>query len=283
MKIYFLFSLLLGIITSSACASSATTVATVTATISSRPTKQILPTIPSKSTPEPYVIVDVMMNVRNGPGTEFDVIGQIESQKKYLVIGKHVDWWFVNLGNNQSGWVYAPGNVTRFFGNADNVPDIASPPTPTPEIISACTPADKTETQSEGLKKARNAFTTFFELLNQREYEQAAALYGGDYQGLRDSNPLLDPQDHGALLTNGCEINGLQCLRVKRIVDERAVSSEEYHFTVEFLNPDGSLFVRGPCCGGNATDFPPESQFAYTVIRNCAGEFLVLELPVYVP
>jgi hypothetical protein len=224
-----------------------------------------------------------MMNVRNGPGTEFDVIGQIESEKKYLVIGKHVDWWLVDLGDNQSGWVYAPGNVTRFFGNVDTVPDIAPPPTPTPEILAACTPADRTETSSEGLEKARNALISFFQLLNQREYEKAAALYGGDYQGLRDSNPLLDPQDYATLLKNGCEINGLQCLRVKRIVDKGVASLEEYHFTVEFVNEDGSLFVRGPCCGGNATDFPPESQFDYRVIRDCAGKFLVLELPIYVP
>ena len=210
-------------------------------------------------------------------------MGQVESQKKYPVIGKHVDWWLIDLGNQRSGWVYAPGNVTRFFGSAEAVPDIASPPTPTPKVISACTPADGTETSSEGLEKARKALTAFFELLNQREYEEAAALYGGDYQGLRDSNPLLDPQDHVALLTNGCEINGLQCLQVKRIVDENVVSSAEYHFTVEFINQDGSLFVRGPCCGENATDFPPESQFAFTVIRNCAGKFLVRELPVYVP
>jgi hypothetical protein len=228
-------------------------------------------------------MVDVMMIVRNGPGTEFNVIGQIESQKKYSVIGKHVDWWLVDLGNNQSGWVYAPVNVTRFFGNANAVPDLESPPTPTPEIISACTPADKTKTQSEGLKKARNTLITFFELLNEREYEKAAVLYGGDYQGLRDNNPIIDPQDHPALLKNGCEINGLQCLRAKRIVSEQAISSAEYHFTVEFVNQDDSLFVRDQCCGGNATDFPAESQFAYTVITNCEGNFLVLELPIFVP
>ena len=283
MRKYFLFSLLLGITALSACASRAATAATATATTSSPPTKRISPTLTPEPTPAPYVIVEVMMNVRNGPGTEFNVIGQIESQKKYLVIGKHVDWWLVDLGDNQSGWVYAPGNVTRFVGNADTVPDIASPPTPTPEIISACTPAGKTEISSEGLEKARNALTAFFELLDQREYKQAAPLYGGDFQGLRDSNPLLDPQDHVALLTNGCKINGLQCLRIQRIVNEKVFSPTEYHFTVEFMNQDGSLFVREPCCGGNATDFPPESQFAYTVIRNCAGEFLVLELPVYVP
>jgi len=223
------------------------------------------------------------MNVRNGPGVEFDVIGEIEPQKKYPVIGKHVDWWLVDIGNNQSGWLYAPVNETRFFGDANAVPDLASPSTPTSEIIAACTPANTTETPSEGLEKARNVLTSFFELLNQREYERAAVLYGGDYQGLREWNPLLDPQAHAALLQNACEINGLQCLQVKRFVDETVVSLAEYHFTVEFMNQDGSLFVRGPCCGGNATDFPPESQFGYTVIRNCAGEFLVVELPVYVP
>jgi uncharacterized protein YgiM (DUF1202 family) len=231
----------------------------------------------------PYVIVDTPMYVRNGPSMEFNVIGEIESQKKYLVLGKYVDWWLVDLGDHQSGWVYALAAETRFFGNANAVPTMASPPMPTSEVIPACTPANKTETSSEGLEKARNALSTFFELLNHHEYEEAVALYGGDYQGLRDWNPLLDPQDYVALLTNGCEINGLQCLRVKRIVDEKIVSLAEYEFTVEFMNQDGSLFVRGPCCGGNATDFPPESQFAYTVIRNCAGEFLVRELPAYVP
>ena len=234
-------------------------------------------------TSESYVTVDVPMYVRNGPGMEFNVIGEIESQKKYLVIGKHVGWWLVDLGNHQFGWVYALADETRFFGNANAVDDLASPPTPTPEMIPAYTPANTDETPSEGLEKARNALLSFFDLLNHREYKKAAALYGGDYQGLRDWNPLLDPQDHAALLKNGCEINGLQCLQVKRIADEKVVSPAEYHFTVEFLNRDGSLFVRGPCCGGNATDFPPESQFAYTVIRNCAGEFLSVQLPVYVP
>jgi hypothetical protein len=283
MKKYFLFSLLLGIIASSACASHTTTLATATATISSPPTKYISPTFTPEPTPEAYVIVDVMMNIRNGPGTEFDVIGQIESQKKYPVIGKHIDWWLVDAGNRESGWVYAPVNETRFFGNANAVPERTSPPTPTLEIIPVCTPASKSETSSEELEKARNALTSFFELLNQHEYEEAAALYGGDYQGLQEWNPLLNPKDHPALLQNACEINGLQCLRVKRIVDEKLITLAEYHFTVEFTNQDGSLFVRGPCCGGNATDFPPESQFAYTVIKDCAGKFLVNDLPPYVP
>ena len=283
MKKCFLLILLVVATTVSACDTRSPIRWTATAPTSSPPTKPSIPTLTPESTSELYAIVDVPMYVRNGPGFEFNVIGEIESQKKYLVIGKHVDWWLVDLGNHQSGWINALADEISLFGNADAVADLVSPPTPTSEIIPACTPANKTETSSEGLEKARNALTTFFEVLNQREYEKAIALYGGDYQGLRDSNPFVDPTDYATLLAHGCEMNGLQCLKVKRIVNEKAVSPAEYHFTVEFMNQDGSLFVRGPCCGGNATDFPPESQFAYTVIRNCAGEFLVLELPAYVP
>ena len=278
-----LFSFLVGTIALSACAPRTVTSSTATATTSRPAATQVPLTVTPKPTLAPYVIVEIAMYVRNGPGVEFNVIGELETQKQYPVIGKHVDWWLVDLGDNRSGWVYAPVNETRFFGDANAVPELASPPTPAPEIVAACTPTNQTETPSEGLEKARDALTSFFNLLRQREYERATALYRGDYQGLRDSNPLVDPQDYATLLKYGCEINGLQCLQVKRIVDETVVSMAEYRFMVEFMNQDGSLFVRGPCCGGNATDFPPESQFAYTVIRNCDEEFLVVELPVYVP
>lgn len=283
MRECFLFGLLVGAITLSACAPLTSNDWTPNATALSPSATQITLALTPEPVSEPYIIVDITMNVRNGPGTEFDVIGQIPPQKKYPVIGKNVDWWLVDLGNNQSGWVYAPINETRFVGNAKAVSDVASPPTPTPIIIPACTPANTTETPSEGMEKARNTLVSFFELLNHRGYKKAAALYGGEYRILRDWNPLLDPHNHAALLANGCEINGLQCLRIKHIVDERVVSLAEYHFTVEFMNKDGSLFVRGPCCGANATDMPPQSQFGYTVVRDCTGKFLVLDLPVYVP
>ena len=283
MRKYFLLNLLVVAMTVSACATRIPVGGPATATAAPSSTKPGIPTQTLEPASPPYVIVDVTTYVRNGPGMEFNVIAEIESSQKYSVIGRHVDWWLVDLGDRQSGWVFAPGSETRFFGDANAVPNLGSPATPTSEIIPACTPAGNTEASSQGMENARHALLNFFELLLQREYEKAAALYGGEYQGLRDNNPLVDPLDYPALLANGCEINGLQCLQLQRIVDEKAVSPAEYHFTVEFVNPDGSLFVRGPCCGGNATDFPPESQFAYTVIRNCAGEFLVLELPVYVP
>ena len=177
MRKYVLLSLLVVTVALSACASAESTSWTATATTSRPLATQVPLTFTPVPTPESYVIVDVVMNVRNGPGTEFDVIGQIESQKKYSVIGKHVDWWLVDLANNQSGWVYAPVNVTRFVGNAEAVPDIVSPSTPTPIVIAACTPANSIDTPSAGMEQARSTLVSFFELLNHREYEKAAGLY----------------------------------------------------------------------------------------------------------
>jgi hypothetical protein len=89
----------------------------------------------------------------------------------------------------------------------------------------------------------------FFDLLNARQYQAAADLYAGDYEVLRDNNPLVGPDDHAALLRNACEINGYQCLKLLRVVSEEQSSPAESHFVVEFINPDGSTFVRGQCCG----------------------------------
>ena len=254
-----------------------------TATLPPPTTSDTTPSLTLKPASSPFLTVSETMIVRKGPGTEFDVLGQIPPNERFAVIGKNVDWWLIDLGNNQVGWVYGPVNIVNFVGN-QGVPDVTSPPTPTPEITPTCVPlTQQAEDATKALKQARKALITFFEFLHNGQYEEAAKLYAGGYEVLRDWNPLLDPKDHAALLRNGCIYNGLKCLRVKNIVEEKQVSPVEYHFIVEFMNSDGSLFVRGPCCGANATDMPPQSQFAFIVIRDCEGEFVIPCLPVYVP
>ena len=130
--------------------------------------------------------------------------------------------------------------------------------------------------------EAHDVLMDFFMLLNTGKYAEAESLYGGTYEGLQDNNPGVDSSDHVKLLANACEINGHQCLTV-RSASFKELQGDTYIFQVEFNNPDGSLFVRGPCCGGNETDFPPESQFEYRVTRNAIGKFLVMDLPPYVP
>jgi hypothetical protein len=130
---------------------------------------------------------------------------------------------------------------------------------------------------------AAEAIRKFFLYLNEGEYSEASKLYGGSYEVLRDNNPTLSPDDYQGLLRNACEINGFQCLLVNEILDLERASSMEFLVTLNFLTEDGALFERGPCCGASAKEEPPQSEFQFRVSLNEAGEYHVLDLPVYVP
>lgn len=129
---------------------------------------------------------------------------------------------------------------------------------------------------------ARQALTGFFEALSQGRYSDAADLYGGSYEVLEGYNPEVNPDDHAALWQNGCQVNGLQCLAVRSAHFNEKTAGGEYIFTVEFSTSDNRLFERGACCGEDAAT-PPQSQFEYRVVQSGDGQFLVLDLPVYVP
>jgi hypothetical protein len=150
----------------------------------------------------------------------------------------------------------------------------------------SCTATTPTPTATETLsddQRALHVLVAFLESLHVGKYEEAARLSGGTYEAMIDHNPSIDPNDHVALLRNACTINGTECLEMKNAGLDRAISPTEFVFKVDFLNADGSLFVRGPCCGGSETDFPPESVFLYKVVKTSDGRFLVMDMPPYVP
>jgi len=140
--------------------------------------------------------------------------------------------------------------------------------------------ADQAATATADLQRARKALVTYFSLLHAGRYADAINYYGGAYDVLSSNNPEIDPNDHVALIRYGCIL--LMCLEVRTIVQAEIASPTEFKFVVEFSRDDGSLFVRGPCCGASETDMPPQSQFTYLVIK-VDDRFLVLGLPVYVP
>ncbi len=141
----------------------------------------------------------------------------------------------------------------------------------------------RTTPSPQEMQLARQALLAYFEALNAGRYQEAAALYGGDYQVLRDMNLSLDPNDYPALFRNACTINGFVCdLKVKNFVWETQLSVTDFRFTLELQNPDGSLFSLGPCCGASPDEFPPLTQFDFWV-KKVDGKFLVLDLPIYVP
>ena len=153
-------------------------------------------------------------------------------------------------------------------------------------LASACTVAQPASSPSPSIadeQNAQQAFSTFFELLYEGCYSQAAILYGGSYDSMRDNNPSLPSTDFAALMRNACEVNGVHCLVPMSITLKQAISADAFLFDVRFQNEDGTLFIRGPCCCASPTDQPPESVFSYRVIRSPQGRFLVTDMPPYVP
>jgi hypothetical protein len=130
--------------------------------------------------------------------------------------------------------------------------------------------------------EAHDILVNFLTLLYTKNYAEATPLYGGEYESLEVFNPQINRADHVALWTWVCENQLLQCLEV-RSTEFLHQEGDTYVFQVEFSNPDGSLFVLGPCCGANETEMPPVSQFEFTVTRNAAGKFVVMNTPPYVP
>jgi hypothetical protein len=140
------------------------------------------------------------------------------------------------------------------------------------------TPTSLPSTTSE----AHDVLVNFLTLLHTKNYTDAVPLYGGEYEQLQIFNTEIDPNDHVALWTWACDQQLLQCLEV-RSATFKELRGDSYIFQVEFNNPDGSLFVLGPCCGTNETEMPPVSQFEYTVSRNADHRFVVINMPPYVP
>jgi hypothetical protein len=141
---------------------------------------------------------------------------------------------------------------------------------------------DKVSTDQDFLQ-AKETLITYFVFLQKKEYEKAVFFQGNPYvwESLRGWNPTIDPQNYTALLKAGCEGNGLQCLAIKEVKQVQQISSNEFRFTVQFINIDGDLFEMGPCCGEQSTQ-PARTEFNYVVKKEEDG-FKVTTSPIYVP
>lgn len=135
--------------------------------------------------------------------------------------------------------------------------------------------------RAEDVPEAQQALEDYLIALKRGNYARAAEIYAGPYAVLRDNNPNVAPADYPGLLRNACEINGHMCLTLRSLVRTDVVI-DEVRFLVEYAWPDGTLFVRGPCCGASPEDRPPVSQWWLRVIKTPDG-YRVLDLPPYVP
>ncbi len=73
----------------------------------------------------------INVNVRRGPGTEYDIIGSLFAGTYLTVTGQNsTGTWFVVNYNNSQGWV--ANSVVTLEGPCNNLMPIAAPPPPTP-------------------------------------------------------------------------------------------------------------------------------------------------------
>ncbi|MEA3338204.1 MAG: META domain-containing protein [Chloroflexota bacterium] len=105
-----------------------------------------IPTPPS-TIPTAEVTAAGGVNVRTGPGTEYQVLGVAPAGSTGEVIGRSADgeWWAVLMPSSPTsiGWVSASHVEVK---NGENVPILAAPPTPVPAATSTPVPPTATPT-----------------------------------------------------------------------------------------------------------------------------------------
>jgi uncharacterized protein YgiM (DUF1202 family) len=73
------------------------------------------------------------LNVRTGPSTTYDILGQLRNGEQVRLVGTSLDagWGVINFRGLQ-GWISLAGNLVEVAGDLRTLPVVATPPTPTP-------------------------------------------------------------------------------------------------------------------------------------------------------
>ena len=109
----------------------------IVVTSTSTPTSVLTNTPRPKSLPSPtpariqVIAQDGNVNVRGGPGTEYDIIGSLRAEQSLEIVGRNTDasWWQVVTQPEQvRGWVAA--HVTTVEGDVSKVPVVNAEPAP---------------------------------------------------------------------------------------------------------------------------------------------------------
>jgi hypothetical protein len=82
------------------------------------------------------------VNVRSGPGTNFEAIGRLEPGEKAAVTGKYADWWQIDYGGT-SAWV---ANWVVASYDTDSVAEVEPPASPIPPTAAPATAVPPTKT-----------------------------------------------------------------------------------------------------------------------------------------
>ncbi len=87
------------------------------------------------------VIANTTMNVRGGPGTNYNIVGAAQQGQRYRVTGRNPEgtWWQIDF-NGQPGWLFGELVTAQNTQAVAVAQDIPQPPPPTPTPIPQPTP-----------------------------------------------------------------------------------------------------------------------------------------------
>jgi uncharacterized protein YraI len=88
----------------------------------------------------PKIVASQILNVRNGPGTNYTILGQITQGSSYDIIAKNPasDWWQIQIGDDTKGWVI--GQLVSTAGEVNGVA-VADDIPAAPQAVAAAAPA----------------------------------------------------------------------------------------------------------------------------------------------
>jgi hypothetical protein len=84
----------------------------------------------------PSLVAPGAVNIRSGPGINYNVIGTLNADTTVPITGRNSDasWWQIGITNGTNGWV--SGSVVN-ASNTDGVPPVEAPPPPKPTPVPA--------------------------------------------------------------------------------------------------------------------------------------------------
>ena len=139
----------------------------------------------------PYVKVDNLTNVRRGPATTFDKIGELAAGSLVPVTGRTEagDWWQIEFKVDPSGQGWVAGEVVNFVGDKTTVPVIEAPTvsqnlTVTPTISATVAPDNAPRvTIPAGGTNVRRGPGLNFDLLGRLDEDTTAMVVGKNEAG----------------------------------------------------------------------------------------------------
>jgi uncharacterized protein YraI len=160
--------------------SPSTTVA-ITTTRAASVTAAMVTTATNASTAKPLAKAKDALNVRSGPGVDYNLVSALQSGESLPIVGKNNagDWWEVVLANSQMGWVYS--QLVEISGNTTVVAVAADIPPPPPTATPAPVVQAPTATpQATNAPAASASDTPRFSLAAKRMWSKAE---NGDCRG----------------------------------------------------------------------------------------------------